>query len=104
MAMEQVAASMSAPSDNDVDLFACFECNGIFASTLLSQGCTAVPAQNLERRQMDVHRVQHRPAKERTVHKAPYLDVAELRVGVDSAGVELFVVDHPLNAGRNADG
>jgi hypothetical protein len=36
MAMEQVAASISVPSDDDVDLFAVFDGNGILPSMLLS--------------------------------------------------------------------
>src|SRR5262245_9131898 len=104
MAMEQIAASISGPSDDDVDLFAVFDGDGILPPLLLSQGRTAVPAQNLERRQMGMHGVQHRPAEERTIHKPPDLDVAELRIGVDSARIELFVVDHPLNTRWNADG
>jgi hypothetical protein len=91
MAVEQVPASISAPSDEDVHFFAVFDGHRILPSPLLSEGWTAVPAQNLEPSQMGMHGVQHRPPKERTIHKPPYLDVAELRIGVDSAGVEGLV-------------
>src|SRR5262245_19968068 len=102
--MEQVTPSISAPTDDDVDLLAVFDGDGILPSRLLPQRWMAIPPQNLERSQMRMHRMEHRPAKERTIDKPPYLDVAEFRIGVDADGVELFVVDHPLNAGRNADG
>src|SRR5262245_9044313 len=104
MAMEQIAASISGPSDDHVDLFAVFDGDGILPPLLLSQGRTAVPVQNLERSQMGMHGMQHRPAEERTIHKPPDLDVAELRISIDSARVELFVVDHPSHAGWNGDG
>src|SRR5262245_43743134 len=98
--MEQVTAPISAPPDDDVDFFAVFDGDGILPSTLLPQRRMAVPPQNLERSQMRMHRMQHRPAKEPAIDKPPYLDVAEFWIGVDSDGVELFVVDHPLHAGR----
>src|SRR5262245_29481930 len=53
---------------------------------------------------MSMHGVHHRPAKKRTIHEPPDLDVVELRVGVDSVRVEPIVVDHPVNTGWNADG
>src|SRR5262245_24274797 len=60
VAMQQVPASMSAPSDDDLHFLAVFDGNGILPSRLLSQRRTPVPAQKLEGSQMGMNRMQHR--------------------------------------------
>src|SRR4029453_7113025 len=103
VAMEQVTACISAPSDDDVHLFAVFDSDRVLPSTLVSQRWSAVPAQNLKGGEMGMDGMQHRPPEEPTIQEPPYFDVAEPRGGVDSVGMERVIVDPPSDARWNTD-
>src|SRR5262245_30545360 len=103
VAMKQVATTVSRPPHDNLNFFTVLYRHGILPTGLLTERRAAIPSDHLERHQVCVYGMQHRITEKRAIHEAPYLDISEAGIGIDTRRVEGLAIDHPAHAGWNTE-
>src|SRR5262249_45822777 len=97
--MQQVTPTLTAPSNDKVELLASIERDCVLPSALMGKRSAAIAAENLKRREVRVDGMEHgKYAEETAVHEAPHFDFAQSRIGVDARRIKSLAIDDPLYA------